>query len=169
MDGDVPEWMKWAAAIAAPIVAWFGKDFFVWWTNRKREEITRDDKIVERRSTRIDNEIERALKLKDELIAELKARASERNVEMSELIKEVRLCRHEKEEFAKQTGLQAVTIAETKAEVTRAKADLADAEVDMAHLRQDLATARARISQLESSQAGVREAVGKLDPSIVPP
>lgn len=151
---------------ALAITGLFGAQGLRWWDawrESRKERVQHDDKVVERRSSRMDAELERVLKLKDDRIEDMKATLSERNTENKRLLAEVATCYTEKALFAETSGKQAVQIVELKAEAAHAKADVADLEKDIAGLRQELIARNARINQLETSQAGVREAVTKLD------
>lgn len=164
MNDDPLQWWQWLIVVVLmPLLTLIGKDAFMAWRDSRKERIQHDDKVVERRSSRMDAEIDRVLKLKDERIEDLKATLSAKNVELADMLKEVRLCRGEKEEFAKTTGQQAVTLAEVRAELTHVRAELGDAVVEITRLQQDIKTRDMLINQFEEARTGARDALTKLD------
>lgn len=160
---NAPDWLKISLMILTPIAGWFSRDFFNWWKERVKRKEDQQDKFIERRVSRVDNEIERVLKLKDERIEDMKKSLSEKNLQVSALQDEVKLCRHEREQFVIHAGETAAQLAETKANLAHANAELAERDLEIARLKNYLHKLEPRAAVLDDAKGDAKQLYKKLE------
>lgn len=160
---NAPDWVQWMVAICTPIAAFFSRDVWTFIKDTMKARADREDKFIERRVSRVDGEIDRVLKLKDELIVELKNTISEKNLAIRDLLSEVKLCRHEREQFAMSSGEQAAKLAEANANLAHAHAELAERELEIANLRKQIAAMHPRAAIVEEAKGDAKELYKKLE------